>query len=58
MMIQGLWSDDSSLINVPNFDADIIRDLKKDKDILYLCQLMEHNKEHSLNTYLFRKGLD
>lgn len=39
MVIQGAWADQTSLINVANFDADIIRDIKRDKNIEYLCQL-------------------
>jgi hypothetical protein len=42
MVIQGCWADESSLMNVANLDGEIIRDLKRDKKVEYLCQLMEH----------------
>jgi activating signal cointegrator complex subunit 3 len=44
MIIQGLWSNDSSLLTIPNFTFEEVAKLKKEADINYLPELLE-NKE-------------
>jgi hypothetical protein len=37
MILQGVWFDQCALINVPNFDAEIIKKI----GVTYLCELVE-----------------